>query len=97
MTLNRDFDPSSQLKYPCPKCGKPMLLLPHRFRPPKKNDDKGWELVNYLIENGFRFQHIYQLGSDDYNKKLTDNYISYPKNLRDAKEFVEKYKGQARK
>lgn len=74
-----------------------MLLLPHRFRPPKKNDDKGWELVNYLIENGFRFQHIYQLGSDDYNKKLTDNYISYPKNLRDAKEFVEKYKGQARK
>ena len=97
MTLNRPFDSGSELKYPCPKCGKPMLLLPHSFRPPKKTDEKAWQLVNYLIQNGFRYQHIYQEGSDEYHGKITDNYISYPKNLRDAKEFVQKYKPQLKK
>jgi len=97
MCLNRDFDSGSELKYPCPKCGKSMILLPHRFRPPRKSDDKGWELVEYLINKGFYFQHIYQVGSNEYFKKATDNYVPYPKNIRDAKEFVLKYKDQARK
>ena len=36
LSLNRDFDPGSDLKYPCPNCGNAMLLLPHRFRAQKK-------------------------------------------------------------
>lgn len=98
LSLNRDFDPGSDLKYPCPTCGKTMLLLPHRFRPPKRNDEKGWNLVQFLIENGFRYQHIYEDGietSDHYNRKI--KYVQYPNNLRDAKEFVSKYKSQANK
>jgi len=97
LTYNRDFDSGSNLTYNCPKCQKPMLLLPHRFRPPKKTDDKGWILVNFLITNGFYFQHIYQEGSSEYCKKATDNYVPYPKDLREAKEFIITYKDQARK
>ena len=29
----------------CPECFRPMILLPHRFRPPKMTDDKKWETV----------------------------------------------------
>lgn len=94
-SLNLDVSDYSAEKYPCAKCGKQMTLLPHRFRPPKKTDDKGWELVSFLIKNGFPFQHIYQEGSSEYFKKSTDNYVTYPQNIRDAKEFILKYKDQA--
>ena len=96
LIFNRSFDFGSDLTYPCPECQKSMILLPHRFRPPKKSDEKGWQLVKFLIDNGFYFQHIYQDGSDELNKNLTNNYISYPKNSREAKEFVLKYKNHAR-
>lgn len=96
LTFNRDFDFGSDLTYPCPECQKSMILLPHRFRPPKKSDDKGWQLVKFLIDNGFYFQHIYQNGSDELNGKLTNNYVSYPKNLREAKEFIITYKNYAK-
>jgi hypothetical protein len=87
--LNREFDDgSSGRDYPCSECGKPMTLLPHRFKPPKKTDDKKWDTVIFLIKNGFYYQHIYE---------TKDVYAVYPENLRDAKEFVEKYRSQARK
>jgi hypothetical protein len=82
-------------KYPCAKCGREMRILPHRFRPPKKTDDKGWELVEFLIKNGFPFQHIYQQGLSEYFKNPVESYVSYPTNIRDAKEFVVKHKDQA--
>lgn len=97
LSLNRDFDPGLGLSYPCPECGKAMILLPHRFRPPRKADEQGWRVVRFLIENGFYFQHIYQEGSNEYFQKNGDNYVPYPTNLRDAIAFVEKYKAQKRK
>lgn len=96
-SLNLDNSDYAVEKYPCSKCGKQMTLLPHRFRPPKKTDDKGWQLVKFLIDNGFYFQHIYQEGSGELFGKLTNNYVPYPKNLREAKEFVITYKDKARK
>ena len=79
----------------CPDCGQQMTLLPHRFRPPKKADLKRWETIKYLVENGFSFQHIYETEEkkEHYNRKI--KYVEYPENLKDAKEFVEKYKSQA--
>jgi hypothetical protein len=97
VTLNREFDSGSELKHPCPECGKPMTLLPHRFRPPKKTDDKKWETVKYLIKNGFYYQHIYEKNETDKHINRQEKYVEYPDNLRDAKEFVEKYRSQARK
>ena|SRR5690554_4754214 len=97
LTQNRPFDSGSELTYTCPECGKPMILLPHRFRPPKKTDDKKWETVKYLIDNGFYYQHIYKEIEIKNEVTLYQNYAAYPENIRDAKEFVEKYKNQARK
>ena len=79
----------------CPYCGQQMILLPHRFRPPKKTDLKKWETVKYLVENGFCFQHIYETIEKKEHYNWTEKYVEYPENLKDAKEFVEKYKSQA--
>ena len=92
IAFNRDFDNDSELTYPCPECCKQMALLPHRFRPPKKTDDKKWEVVKFLVENGFYYQHISESENIDKNE-----YVKYPDNLQEAKEFVIKYKNQARK
>ncbi len=87
IAFNRDFSNDSETNHPCPQCGKDMFILSHRFRPPKKGDIKKWETVKYLINNGFFYQHI-----------LDNNcYTTYPENLQDAKEFVQKYKDQALK
>jgi predicted RNA-binding Zn-ribbon protein involved in translation (DUF1610 family) len=91
ITFNRDFDSGSELTYPCPECGKPMTLLPHRFRPPKRTEHKKWEVVKFLVENGFYYQHILEPESIDKTE-----YAKYPDNLREAKDFVIKYKNQAR-
>ncbi len=78
----------------CPECGRPMILMSHRFRPPKKTDDKKWLTVEYLIENGFKYQHVYKKNEAG---QLLNTYADYPNNLRDAKEFVDEYKEQAQK
>lgn len=73
MTLNREFDDGSKgLNYPCPNCQNEMILLPHRFRPPKKSDEQKWKVVEYLLKEGFRYEHVSE---------------TVPENLRDAKEF----------
>lgn len=64
----------------CPECSRKMYFVNHKFRPPKKTDKKSWELVSFLISNGFVFQRV---------------GAPYPKNLKEAKEFVVKYKDKA--
>ena len=44
----------------CPDCGKSMAFLSQRFRPPKKTDDKKWEVVIFLVEKGFYYDHIWK-------------------------------------
>ncbi len=78
----------------CPECGQPMKLMNHRFRPPKKDDDKKWQTVKYPVDNGFTYQHIYQEFKSKDKQKIERTNVVYPDNLRDAKEFVTKYKDQ---
>ena len=92
-SLGTDFTKIRESK--CPDCGNTMTIISHRFRPPKTTDVKKWETVRFLIENGFRYQHIYKTISVSSNGvKSYENYVDYPDNLRDAKEFVNKYKSQ---
>jgi hypothetical protein len=97
ISLNRKFDSGSDKTYPCAECGKPMTLLPHRFKQPGKTDEKKWETVRYLIANGFYYQHIYKMTELNYILTDQEKYADYPDNMRDAKEFVVKYTEQARK
>jgi len=79
----------------CPECGQPMTLMIHRFRSPKKDDEKKWLTVKYLVDNGFKYQRIYEEIESRDKQKLKQINIAYPDNLRDAKEFVRKYKDQS--
>lgn len=98
VSFNRKIDFGSDLKYLCPNCGKEMILLPHRFRPPKTTDVKSWEVVKFLIKNGFEYQHIYEnIETKATGIKVYKNYVKYPENLNDAKEFVERYHEQTLK
>lgn len=74
----------------CPQCGDDMILFSHRFRPPGKNDEKKWRLIEYLKDNGFLFQHIYKnAGAGIYIQ------VAYPDTIEEAKIFVKTYKDQA--
>ncbi|MFN8358688.1 MAG: hypothetical protein U0264_02125 [Candidatus Kapaibacterium sp.] len=97
ISFSQGTDLNNRREANCPTCGKPMLLLSHRFRPPKKSDDKKWETVKLLIDNGFYFQHIYETVETNNGITSFQNLVAYPENLRDAREFVERYKYQARK
>lgn len=75
-----------------------MIFLSHRFRTPKKSENKKWETVKFLINNGFYYQHIYETVTKTINGFTNcKNLVPYPENIRDAKEFVERYKDQASK
>ena len=76
----------------CPSCGGEQVVLPHRFRPPKQREAKKWAVVQYLVEHGFRYQHINSAYFPKWPTGGVKNYVRYPKNLRGAKEFVEAYR-----
>jgi len=76
----------------CPECGNSYVFYNHKFKPPKKDDLKAWKVVSFLYEHGFTYQHIHK----DFSNLRIENYADYPKNLDEAKEFVIKYKSQAK-
>ena len=83
---NRGTDYEKFRSGKCPECSHEMTFVNHKFRPPKKNDKKGWELVKFLISCGFTFQHV----SDENGM-----YVTYPRSMEEAKEFVKKYEFRA--
>ena len=98
IAFSQGTNPDTSRAINCPDCRLQMIYLPHRFRPPKKSDGKKWEVVRFFIEHRFYYQHIYNnsdISVKDYHKR--ENLVEYPNNMNDAKEFVEKYKSQARK
>ncbi len=80
----------------CQECGGDYVFYNHKFRPPAKSDIKAWKVVSFLFEHGFTYQHI----NKKYIKpeKGYGHYIlaEYPNTIIEAKDFVEKYKSQAR-
>ncbi|SFW65636.1 hypothetical protein [Cellulophaga fucicola] len=79
----------------CPECGILMTQVTHRFRPPKQNEIKKWNVAKFLMEKGFLYEHVYKRIYQVRGLTVLENYATYPENMRDAKEFVEKYKEQA--
>jgi hypothetical protein len=65
----------------CPQCGGRALGLSRNFKPPSKSDLSQWEKVQFLVQNGFLFQHVAD--------------AAYPRNIREAREFVKKYRSYA--
>jgi hypothetical protein len=40
---------------PCPVCGGPAVQLGRYFQPPPQTKRKEWQVIEYLVENGFFF------------------------------------------
>lgn len=76
---------SKDINLTCPECESKMVLVSHRFRPPKRENSKQWDLAEFLITSGFPYQHILE----NYQ------YVQYPTTMEEAKEFVLKFKSQA--
>jgi hypothetical protein len=74
----------------CPNCGNAIVVLPHRFRPPKKRETAKWEVAKYLVDHGFYYQHIHEHPWGGY-------LIEYPTTMHQAKAFVKTYQEQASK
>lgn len=83
VAYNHDFSNDLRDNCTCPQCGKDAYIFSNRFRPPKKQALKKWEVVKYFIANGFFYHHI-----------LDENscYQPYPETLKEAEEFVKRYK-----
>ena len=64
--------------------------MAHRFRPPKKRETAKWEVVKYLVDQGFYYQHIYE-------HPWGGQFMAYPTTMQAAKEFIKTYQVQAAK
>jgi hypothetical protein len=79
--FNQPADYAGSRSRACSDCHQPAAKLWHRFRPPRRNATKKWQIVVYLHQHGF-----------DYNKRFASfnghNYEKYPTTMLAAKEFV---------
>jgi hypothetical protein len=89
--FNAHTESNSHLK--CPECTQPLVLIDHKFRPPKKSDIKAWAVAKFLCENGFPYHRVYK----EIDENIFKNHASYPSTMKEAIAFIETYKEQARK
>ncbi len=82
----------------CSECGQPFVFFNHKFRPPKRADIKAWQVVRFLFEHGFNFQHVYKdLNAHFRVMYSSSNYAEYPESMEEAIDFVMRYRSQAKK
>jgi len=62
-----------------------MYFVSQKFRPPKKHDDKSWEVAALMISNGFAYHTI---------RDNDGMPVPYPCTIDDAKRFIETYRSQ---
>ena len=97
--FNISSDFTAHVPEKCPECSGKLLMFNHKFKPPKQSDIQAWKVVAFLYEHGFYYQHIQKDLPDEIlkNMPISDRYVEYPNSLSEAKEFINKYKNQARK
>jgi len=95
--FNIGTDFTNHVSVKCPNCGSSLAIFNHKFRPPKSSDTKAWQVVKFLYDHGFNYQHIEEeiMTNRDGLKTDSGKYVAYPTNMKDALEFVAKYKSQS--
>ena len=70
----------------CPECGGSTHRVHSNFRAPRTSAERDWELVAFLVHRGYDFSGWVRPrgGSDAILERP-----GYPKNLREADEFVQ--------
>lgn len=87
INLDRDYTVAVEQSMTCPVCGSVTVLYPHRFRPPRKNAHRKWAVIRHLHQNVFHFHHI--------TESASEGYVKYPNTMRDAIEFIERFKSRS--
>lgn len=72
----------------CPQCRQPMFFANQKFKPPKKEDNKKWEIIKALFEGGYDFQSFYQ------EVYPNNNFVSFPKKLNEVESFLQAYQNR---
>ncbi|MBA3461469.1 MAG: hypothetical protein H0T46_16025 [Deltaproteobacteria bacterium] len=67
----------------CPTCGSVAVALSRKFKAPSRADEEQWRKVEFLYRHGFRFQSVYD---------KTGRVVRYPESLKEARDFVRRYK-----
>ena len=61
-----------------------MTLLNEKFKAPAKDDSTQWDIVKFFVDNGFKYQTLYD--------SVSGEIVPYPRTKKDAEEFVRKYR-----
>jgi len=64
---------------PCPICAGPTHPMNRKFKAPRQDETKAWQIVRLLFDHGFRFASVVD---------ETGARVQYPTTLAEAKEFV---------
>lgn len=73
----------------CRTCTKPAYILHHKFKPPKKKDKKAWQIIEFLIQNGFNFSSASVPLVDDKNQFWGNLQVGYPQTMEEAQLFIQ--------
>lgn len=86
----------------CPACGGDAYLMSSDFRAPPRTDRKAWEVVAFLVRNGFPYFRLFERvspgdvdipGLDDPRIQWVELKVGpYPDTLAEAQEFVDRYR-----
>ena len=72
----------------CPDCGEGTVELDQKFKAPARDDVRGWRVVRFLVERGFRFDSVWE------REGCGRGYVpvgAYPTSMALAKLFVSRY------
>ena len=58
-----------------------------KFKPPSIDNIKEWEVVEYLFHKGFDYYSHIVDGKIDWEGKLKQEWVDYPKTMKEAVEF----------
>lgn len=83
--FDRNWNGSDNFKV-CPECGDKTIRYDIKFKAPKKSDHSQWKKIEFLRDHGFYFQRVYDIIDDGVFQTK-----SYPNDLKEAKNFVNKY------
>ena len=65
-----------------------MIELNQKFQAPPRRDEAAWEVVEFLVDHGFRFDSVYECDERGNSRRV---FGRYPRTMDEAREFVVRY------
>jgi hypothetical protein len=83
---------SNAIETECTVCNKFTYLVHHKFKPPPKAATQKWQVVSFLILQGFRYETYWEPVLNEKGQPfMRKAYGKFPESMREAKEFMMTY------